>query len=67
MAITKLWIEKGCITCGNSEAVCPEVFAINVERGTSTVVEGVDFAPFEDKIKQAAACCPVKVIKFEEA
>lgn len=67
MAITKLWINDGCITCGNSEAVCSEVFQIDVERGTATVVEGVELAPFESKIRQAAASCPVKVIKFEES
>lgn len=66
MAITRVWIEEGCITCGNSEAVCPEIFQIDVERGTATVVDD-DFGPFEAKIRQAAASCPVQVIKFEES
>jgi ferredoxin len=67
MAITKVWIEEGCITCGSSEAACPEVFKIDISRGTTTVLPGVDFTSFESKIKQAAACCPVKVIKIEES
>ena len=67
MPITKIWIKEGCITCGNSEAVCPEIFAIDIDRGTAAVVDDVDFEPFEAKVRQAAASCPVQVIKFEES
>ena len=28
MAITKVWIEEGCISCGMSEDNCPEVFKV---------------------------------------
>ena len=28
MAITRVWIEEGCIGCGMSEMNCPEVFKI---------------------------------------
>ena len=63
--ITNVWIEEGCVTCGNSESICPEVFEIDIEKETATV-KIVDFSLFEDQIKLAAASCPVNVIKFEE-
>ena len=28
MAITRVWIEEGCISCGLSESNCPEVFKV---------------------------------------
>ena len=66
MAITRVWIEEGCISCGLSEDNCPEVF--KVEMGEpSKVIEGVNYSGLEEKIKQAAAICPVEVIKYEEA
>jgi len=65
MAITRVWIEEGCISCGQSEANCPEVFKVK-DKG-STVIEGVDYSPLEAKIKEAAKGCPVEVIKYEEA
>ena len=30
--IKNVWIEEGCVTCGNSESVCPEVFEIDIEK-----------------------------------
>ena len=66
MAITRVWIEDGCVSCGASEANCPEVF--KVEPGESSqVIEGVDYSGLEEKIKYAAKSCPVEVIKYEEA
>jgi ferredoxin len=64
MAITRVWIEEGCITCGMSEDNCPEVFEVQNE---ATVLEGVDYSLYEEKIKKAAESCPVGVIKYEEA
>ena len=64
MAITRVWIEEGCISCGLSESNCPEVF--KVETGeTSKVIEGVDYSGLEEKIKIAAESCPVEVIKYD--
>ena len=65
MAITRVWIEDGCISCGQSEANCPEVFKVKDEG--ATVIEGVDYSALEAKIKEAAEGCPVEVIKYEEA
>ena len=65
MAITRVWIEEGCISCGLSESNCPEVF--KVETGEpSQVIEGVDYSGLEEKIKIAAESCPVEVIKYDE-
>ena len=68
MAITKVWIEKGCITCGLSEGNCPEVFKVKHGKWIkgATVIEGVDYSGLEAKIKKAAESCPVEVIKYDE-
>jgi ferredoxin len=64
MAITRVWIEEGCISCGMSEDSCPEVFKV---KEVATVIEGVDYSAFEEKIREAAKGCLVDVIKYEEA
>ncbi|MGL5563661.1 MAG: ferredoxin [Tannerellaceae bacterium] len=61
MAINKVWIEEGCISCGNCEAICPEVFQVN----DVSEVQDVDFHAYEDQIKEAAESCPVDVIRYE--
>ena len=69
IAITRVWIEKGCITCGLSEGNCPEVFKVKhgkLVKG-ATVIGGVGYSGLEAKIKKAAESCPVEVIKYEEA
>jgi ferredoxin len=63
MAIKRVWIEEGCISCGLSEGTCPEVFHVT---DRSRVRPGVDFSKHEKAIKDAARNCPVEVIKFEE-
>ena len=61
MAINKVWIEEGCISCGNCEAICPEVFQVN----DVSEVQDVEFNAYEDQIKEAAESCPVDVIRYE--
>ena len=57
MAITRVWIEEGCIFCGFSELNCPKVF--KVKHGESSqVIKGVDYSGLEEKIKYAAKSCP---------
>ncbi len=63
MAIKKVWIEEGCTACGLCEDICPEVFKVE---DIATVIEGVNFADFEENIKEAAESCPVEVIKYTE-
>lgn len=62
MAITKVWIEEGCTSCGLCEATCPEVFKVE---DLAEVIEGVNFNDFEEGIIEAADGCPVEVIKYE--
>lgn len=63
MAIKKVIIEEGCISCGVCEATAPEVFEMPDE---AVVKEGVNFDEYEEEIKEAAENCPVEVIKIEE-
>jgi ferredoxin len=63
MAIKKVWIEEGCTACGLCEDICPEVFKME---DIATVIEGVIYADYEEKIKEASESCPVEVIKYEE-
>ena len=62
MAITKVWIEEGCTSCGLCEGISPEVFEMPDE---AEVKDGADFSAHEDEIKDAAESCPVEVIKYE--
>ena len=64
--IKKVWINEGCITCGSSEDLCPEVFEIDVESGTAIVKGDIDLSMYQEKIRLAAASCPVNIIKLEE-
>lgn len=62
MAISKVTIEEGCISCGVCESTCPEVFEM---KDVAVVKAGANFNAVEDKIKEAAEACPVTVIKVE--
>lgn len=62
MAIKKVWIDEGCISCGLCEEICPEVFKME---GLAEVIDEVDYDAFEDGIKEAAENCPVEVIIYE--
>jgi len=64
MAVTRVWIEEGCISCGLSERNCSEVFKVKTEG--ATVIERVDYLGLEEKIKDAANACPVQVIMYDE-
>jgi len=45
------------------EEICPEVFIL---KDIANVIEGVNYADYENKIKEAAKSCPVDVIKYSE-
>ena len=64
VAIKKVWIEEGCISWGNSEDNCSEVFKF--EGIKATVIENVDYSGLEEKIIDTSEACPVEVIKYEE-
>jgi ferredoxin len=58
MAISKVWIEEGCTACGLCEEICPEVFRMEDE---ATVIEGVNYADFEEGIKENFFPCQVSL------
>lgn len=62
MAISKVWIEDGCTSCGLCEETCPDVFFID---DVAEIKNGVNAADFEDAIIEAAEECPVEVIQYE--
>jgi len=62
MAINKVWIVDGCISCGLCSDVCPEVFRLE---DVAVVNEGADLEANESGIKESAEGCPVEVIKYE--
>ena len=58
MEITRVWIEEGCVTCGNSEEVCPEVFEIDIEADPDIAKQaGINGTPtvqlFQSKVLKA--------------
>lgn len=60
----KVWIDReGCISCGLCPEICPEVFRI-AEDGRAEVYGTPEAA--EDSVREAAASCPVEVIRAEE-
>jgi ferredoxin len=63
MAITKIWIEENCTACGVCVDICPEVFEM---KDLATVIQGLQYSDYEDKIKEAAENCPVEVIRYIE-
>jgi len=63
MAISKVWIEEGCIVCNACEDICPDVFEVTDD--ICIVKESEDYKNFEDGIIEAAESCPVEVIKYE--
>lgn len=63
-AISKVWIEPGCIVCDACETIYPEVF--DVQADTCVIRPN---PPLDDglKVEEAAEACPVEVIKFAKA
>ncbi len=63
-AVSKVWIEPGCIVCDACEGIFPEVF--EVTDSTCLIRPG---APLDNglRIQEAAEACPVEVIKFTKA
>ncbi len=65
--VTKVWIEPGCIVCDACETAAPDVFEVLddtcIIRPAALTAEFT--RPRTENIKDAAAECPVDVIKFE--
>lgn len=54
-----------CIGAAACESVCPEVFKVDAE-GKATVMSGIDYEKYKDKIADAIEMCPVAAIAWEE-
>lgn len=69
MAIKRVWIEEGCISCNLCEDLVPEVFEVplgefcNVKADAGRFLTGD--AAFDEKVQEAADACPVEVIRLE--
>jgi len=63
-AMTKVWIEPGCIVCNACEDIYKDVFEVLAD--TCIIRPN---APLDDglRIQEAAEACPVEVIKFTKA
>jgi ferredoxin len=59
----KLFIEPGCISCGSCAFIAPEVFEVT---DISRIKPDVPLENYSERIKCAAAKCPVNVIKYQE-
>lgn len=62
-AVSKVWIEPGCIVCNACEGIFPEVFEVTSD--SCLIRPG---APLDDglRILEASDACPVEVIKFDK-
>ena len=63
-AVTKVWIEDGCIVCNACEDIYPEVFKV--------IADGCEVHPGHPtddglRVEEAAEACPVEIIKFAKA
>ncbi len=60
-AVSKVWIEPGCIVCNACEDIYKDVFEVTAD---SCIIR--PNAPLDDglRIQEAAEACPVEVIKF---
>lgn len=69
--VTKVWIAPGCIVCDACETTCPEVFEVQHDNETCIIrpaaLDAEFTKPLTKTIIEAAAECPVDVIKFETA
>lgn len=64
MALSRVWIEDGCILCNVCVEISPEAFVLEDEH--CYVRSDADLDEHEEAIRQAAIDCPVEVIHLEE-
>ncbi len=62
-AVSKVWIEPGCIVCNACEAIYPEVFEVTEDTCLIRPEAPLDNGLL---IQEAAEACPVEVIKFNQ-
>lgn len=77
--VTKLKIvidRENCVSCGNCESVCPEVFELSPDDDKSQIVEkfrdagdpatGIVDEGLEECVRMAADECPMNIIEVIE-
>lgn len=81
--ISRIWIAEGCICCHHCSGAAPEAFAIpddtavvlgdvrcdgvtsrNADERSLLNAEGLEY---EDRIREAAAGCPIEIIHLDSA
>ncbi len=71
MAIKRVWIVEGCISCNLCEDLCPEVFEVPAGGTSQTTKAHAKFLrgddDMDDKIREAVESCPVEVIEIDDA
>ena len=64
MALSRVWVDDGCILCNLCVEVAPDVFVI--EDDHCFVRAEAEIEEHEEPIRQLAIDCPVSVIRYEE-
>jgi len=70
MAIERVWIIEGCISCNLCEDLCNKVFEVpggSTSRVRKGYVQHLNDADVEEQVREAADSCPVEVIQYEES
>ena len=63
--VDKVWIIPGCIVCDACEDASPEVFHVTDTTSIVLMESQPNWTPLSESIADAAAACPVNVIKYE--
>jgi ferredoxin len=69
MAIKRVWIVEGCISCNLCEDLCAEVFEVpggKTSRLRKKHEQALIRPEIQIQVREAAESCPVEVIKVEE-
>lgn len=67
MAIRRVWIEEGCISCNICEDTCPSVFYVAPGESSETrkgYEKLLDDDQLQEDLQEAADSCPVEVIQL---
>lgn len=69
MAIRRVWIDEGCISCNLCEDLVPEVFEVPAGdtcrpvKGHEKLLTGDE--EMDERVQEAADSCPVEVIQLD--
>lgn len=55
--------QSGCISCGQCESTCPEVFKLNDDMIAEVIKQPAEIT---SKVQEAIDGCPVQVISIED-